>query len=97
MLCRHCQRVPANRPRGLCWSCYYTPGVRQQYPSTSRYAHRGLGDFTGQTPPPGQPTAAPPGSPEKVAVMMDRARRGQSLWHPADAPMDLESRRLGVA
>lgn len=97
MLCRHCQRVPSNRPRGLCWTCYYTPGVREQYPSTSRYARRGLDDFSGPSPEPVLPTAAPPGSEEKVRVLMERARRGQSLWHPADAPMDLESRRLGVA
>ena len=37
MLCRHCNRVPSNRPRGLCWSCYYKPGVRDLYPSTSKF------------------------------------------------------------
>jgi len=26
-----------------------------------------------------------------------RMRKRQSLWHPADAPMDIESRKLGVA
>ena len=40
-------------------------------------------------------TAAPPGSEEKVTVLEQRARLGQSLWHPMDAPMDIESRRLG--
>ena len=45
MKCRHCHRVESNRPRGLCWSCYYTPGVRGQYPSTSKYARRGVSDF----------------------------------------------------
>jgi hypothetical protein len=97
MLCRHCQRVPSNRPRGLCWSCYYTPGVREQYPSTSKFARRGVRDFNGKVILDEQPTAAPPGSPEKVAVLIERARRGISLWHPADAPMDIESRKLGVA
>jgi hypothetical protein len=38
-----------------------------------------------------------PGSPEKVAVLEERARLGMSLWHPLDAPMDAESRLLGVA
>jgi hypothetical protein len=33
------------------------------------------------------PTAAPPGSPEKVAVLMQRARLRQSLWHPQDATL----------
>jgi hypothetical protein len=96
MLCRHCQRVPSNRPRGLCWSCYYTPGVRDLYPSTSKFARRGVGDFNGQAALP-EPTDAPPGSPEKVAVLAQRARLGQALWHPRDAPMDVESRKLGVA
>ena len=48
MLCRHCKRVQSNRPRGLCWSCYYTPGVREKYPSTSKFARRGVCDFNGR-------------------------------------------------
>lgn len=40
MLCRHCQTKKANRPRGLCWPCYYTPGVKELYPSTSKYGRR---------------------------------------------------------
>jgi hypothetical protein len=97
MLCRHCQRVRSNRPRGLCWSCYYTPGVREKYPSTSKFARRGVGDFNGQTVTAPRPTPAAPGSSEKVAVLEERARLGLSLWHPLDAPMDVESRMLGVA
>jgi hypothetical protein len=97
MLCRHCQRVQSNRPRGLCWSCYYTPGVRERYPSTSKFARRGVGDFNGQSTLPPFPTEALPGSPEKVAVLEERARLGLSLWHPLDAPMDVESHQLGVA
>jgi hypothetical protein len=106
MLCRHCQRVRSNRPRGLCWSCYYTPGVRELYPSTSKFARRGVDDFNGQPPLPAQPTDALPGSPEKVAVLEERARLGVSLWHPLDAPgdpldvptdtRDTESRLLGA-
>jgi len=96
MLCRNCNRVRANRPRGLCWSCYYTPGVRELYPSTSKFARRGISDFNGRAALP-VPTDAAPGSAEKVAVLERRARLGQSLWHPQDAPMDVESRRLGVA
>ena len=84
MLCRHCQKVKSNRPRGLCWSCYYTPGVREQYPSTSKFAQRGIDDFNGRAPLPA-PTDALPGTPEKVAVLMQRARLKQALWHPQDA------------
>jgi hypothetical protein len=97
MMCRHCKRVRSNRPRGLCWSCYYTPGVRDQYPSTSKFARRGVSDFNGQTSLAARPTDALPGTPEKVAILEERARLGLSLWHPQDAPMDRESRKLGVA
>jgi hypothetical protein len=96
MLCRHCNRVPSNRPRGLCWSCYYRPGVRDLYPSTSKFARRGISDFNGRASLP-EPTRALPGTPEKVAILEQRARMRQALWHPHDAPMDVESRRLGVA
>lgn len=96
-LCRHCQRVRSNRPRGLCWSCYYTPGVREQYPSTSKFARRGVSDFNGHIQLADEPTAALPGTAEKVAILEQRARLGVSLWHPLDAPMDVESRALGVA
>jgi hypothetical protein len=90
MLCRHCQKVKSNRPRGLCWSCYYRPGVREQYPSTSKYARRGVSDFNGQTKASAEPTEALPGSEDKVAILAERARLGLSLWHPRDA-------RLGAA
>jgi hypothetical protein len=59
--------------------------VRDQYPSTSKYARRGVSDFNGRTAQAAQPTNALPGSPEKVAVLAERARLGLSLWHPLDA------------
>jgi hypothetical protein len=88
MMCRHCQKVKSNRPRGLCWSCYYTPGIREQYPSTSKFARRGVHDFNGRAALPPLPTNALPGTPEKLAVLEERARLRQSLWHPDDAVMD---------
>ena len=87
MLCRHCNKVKSNRPRGLCWSCYYRPGVRALYPSTSKFARRGIGDFNGRAPLPA-PTSALPGTPEKIAVLEQRARLRQSLWHPDDAQLE---------
>lgn len=84
-ICRHCSKCKVNRPRGLCWSCYYTPGIKEQYPSTSKYARRGVGNFTGNAPLPEAPTTATPGSPEKLAVLEQRAKLKQSLFHPADA------------
>ncbi len=86
MPCRHCHKVNATRPRGLCWTCYYTPGVREHYPPTSPFARRGVDDFCGRSAPPSQPTRALPGTPEKIAVLEQRARLGQALWHPLDAP-----------
>ncbi len=94
--CRHCHQKRANRPRGLCWSCYYTPGVREQHPSTSKFARQGVRDRLGKVPLPAEPTSAIPGSPEKVAVLEQRARMRVSLWHPADAVMDRESWLLGI-
>jgi hypothetical protein len=83
-LCRHCLRKHVNRPRGLCWRCYYTPGVKDKYPSTSKYARRGVGNFCGNAPLPSFSTAAVPGSEEKIAILSERARLKQSLWHPDD-------------
>jgi hypothetical protein len=87
MLCRHCGRPRVSRPRGLCWSCYYSPGVRPLYPSTSKYGRRGVDDFCGRGALPPEPTSAPPGSPQKVSILAQRARNHQALWHPQDAPM----------
>jgi hypothetical protein len=70
--------------------------VRELYPSTSKFARRGLGNGNVFVPLPPVPTTAAPGSPEKVTILEQRARLGVSLWHPADAPMDAESFALGV-
>ena len=86
--CRHCRFGAISRPRRLCWTCYYTAGVRELYPSTSKFARRGVGNFCGRGAPPHAPTAALPGTPEKVAVLEERARMRQELWHPNDATID---------
>ena len=78
MTCRHCQKSKVNRPRGLCWSCYYKPGVRDQYPSTSKYARRGVGNFCGSAPLPTCSTTAAPGSEEKIAILAQRAQNRQA-------------------
>ena len=96
MLCRHCNKARVNRPRGLCWSCYYKPGVRELYPSTSKFARRGVGDFNGRTAPPALPTAALPGTPEKVSVLEERAKLKQALWHPLDATLDRPAPELAL-
>jgi hypothetical protein len=60
--------------------------LRDLYPSTSKFVRRGIGDFYKSAPPPPIPTSALPGSPEKLAVLAERARLKQALWHPDDAP-----------
>jgi len=87
-LCRHCHAAPISRPRRLCWSCYYTPGVRGRYPSASRFARQGLGLSQHSRPLPASPTTALPGSPEKIAALEERALLGLALWHPDDALID---------
>lgn len=86
MLCRHCQQANVARPRGLCWVCYYTPGVRELHPSTSKFGRRGLGLGAARTLPPWS-TGALPGTPEKIAVLAQRAALRQELWHPDDATL----------
>ena len=85
MKCRHCGRPRVNRPRGLCWTCYYQPEIRARYPSTSKFGRRGLDDFYGCGKPPASPTMAQPGTAAKVAILEQRARLRQQLWHPQDA------------
>lgn len=87
-LCRHCGRNVVSRPRGLCWACYYTPGLRDGYPSTSKFARRGLGSRTPKLFPV-VPTEAPPGSPEKVETLAGRVAAGVHLWHPRDAGKEI--------
>lgn len=41
------------------------------------------------------PTKAPPGSPEKVAVMVQRAELGHPLWHDFDATIPMLPRTRG--
>lgn len=83
-LCRHCRSRKANRSRGLCWTCYYTPGLRDLYPPASRhYGCRLVDDFCRPALLP-EPTDELPG-PDKVPVLEERAARGLALFHPEDA------------
>lgn len=84
-ICRHCSRGKVNRPRGLCWTCWHDVEVRERYPIVaSRYTARGHGNGPGGYALP-EPTAAVPGTPEKIAVLERRARDGLALFHPLDA------------
>jgi hypothetical protein len=83
-LCRHCNRKPPSRPRGLCWVCFYSPGVRDLYPSTSKFCRRGVTERLGILPLPAEPTDALPGTAAKIAALTLRASRHEQLWHPED-------------
>jgi hypothetical protein len=67
------------------------------FPSTSKFARRGVGNANHRSKVPPEPTSALPGTPEKVAVLEERARLGYSLWHPLDARLipnqELETRQ----
>jgi len=84
--CRHCHRKPVNRPRGMCWNCYYTPGVRNHYGcrDVGGSSRKGLALDNAEPPPCPAPTTILPG-PAKVAVLAARAEAGVSLFHPQDA------------
>lgn len=90
-VCRHCGCQKASRPRGLCWRCFDVPGIRNLYPSTSKYARRGLVCEDNPQLRPPQPTSARPGSPEKLAVLEQRAECGEALWHPEDQTWEMNA------
>lgn len=85
--CRHCGRRDPTRPRGLCFSCYTTPAVRDLYRVSERCEHGQPADFQGSAPEP-MPTEHLPGSPEKVTELERRAMAGESLWSRKDGTRD---------
>jgi hypothetical protein len=84
--CLHCHvRRALHGHRGLCQPCFADKTIRQRYPKSGT---RGDGDRHLDPPLPDKPTAALPGTPEKVGVLTDRARHWRRLWHPRDAKAD---------
>lgn len=82
-VCQHCNRFKVGRPRGLCWRCYYLPGVKEQYAKLRQMASQF--DTDNHRPRrPERPTDAAPGTVQKIAVMIARLKRGESLFHPHD-------------
>ena len=69
--------------------------MRALYPSTSKFARRGVDDFYGPVHLPA-PTDALPGTPEKLAVLEQRARLHQALWHPADVSAGVIVRTIAL-
>lgn len=91
LVCVHCSKKCRLRPRNLCSACYADESVRKCYPARAG-ANAGHG-YEGQRNRPGRylpatPTAALPGTAEKIEVMRERASRGEQLHHPQDARLD---------
>lgn len=83
-VCRHCNERKANRPRGLCWTCYHSDAREKYSVSEHLGANRGI-SLGNRTPGlPETPTDVAPGSDEKVRVLEERAAAGVALWHPGD-------------
>jgi hypothetical protein len=65
--------------------------VRELYPF--QYAYHGADQGQSGFALPEEPTSAGPGTPEKVAILQERMRRGVALWHPRDPCLVHERRR----
>jgi hypothetical protein len=82
--CRHCRRVRPKYRRGLCWECYRIPAILRRMPPKSQRAGFRESLAPGYRQLPATPTAAWPGSEEKIKVMERRVARGEYLYHPLD-------------
>jgi hypothetical protein len=96
-MCRHCANAVVSRPRGLCWACFHTPGVKQHYPPVFRtrtgkvYDMPEVCDFVGDAPLP-ERTDTLPGTEERLRVFEDRAARRLALFHPDDPAIAMPGR-----
>lgn len=93
--CWKCRTRSVRCSFGLCRKCY------QSTPAGQRAAMRKwkrqqplpkIPNSTAEPVLPASPTSALPGSPEKLRIMVERLRNGQSMHHPDDAlavPRDL--------
>ena len=75
--CRHCGRPRAHR-RGLCYRCYSDQTIRGAYETLYKQ------DFERAAPLPAEPTAAIPGTEQKILVLIGRESRTEALHHPED-------------
>lgn len=82
-ICLHCQQPRSLAARGLCWVCHKDPDVRDLYPCRAP-GRQPEGPTVGDSRQSADPTPALPGTAEKMAVMEERARAGESLFHPED-------------
>jgi hypothetical protein len=83
--CKHCAKRKICRARGLCFVCSRTPEIRVRYAPKGRAEGWYGGETRASGRLPAEPTHHPPGSEGKIAVMAERAARGESCFHPQDA------------
>lgn len=83
--CRSCHRRVINRPRSLCWACYYS--VRDEFPRSNagRRSMAGKEEQDKPQQPPGPPTRVSPGTFEKLLVLARRAAERRPLFVAGDA------------
>lgn len=82
--CRHCGQRRSFAGRGLCAICWRNRVVRDCYPPLKGFHLDGVSADNSLKRPMPRPTEAPPGSPEKLAVLCKRAAAEQQLFHPED-------------
>lgn len=97
--CRHCRIRQVSRARGLCFRCSRDAAIRNLYPTTSKYANKGISadgedDFEPQPCP--EPTEAIPGTEAKLAVLEARAAARVELWHGGDVRFVFDSRGIAI-
>jgi len=96
--CHQCERMQSLD--NFCWSrgCLTSPcrecrrkqerRWRANHPSLKGLRGAGVGAYSGRDPD--TPTDALPGTPEKIAVLEQRAARGVGLWHELDRPLEFD-------
>lgn len=86
--CKHCgDKFNRLTARGLCFQrCGRDRSVWVKYPAPKNAAAQDASVLEGKRKKPlPEPTDTLPGTPEKVAVLEERAALGQRLFHPKDA------------
>lgn len=85
--CPACGEPVRGKNRRLCWRCHEAHLHRCFPPAPNKCSASQIGLRSPTLRP--EPTAAKPGTGEKVKVLEARAERGEELWHGGDAPLDL--------
>jgi len=93
-LCRHCNERNGTKGRGLCWKCAKDPEIKALYPSTSKFAVRGIPDGFAARPCPPEPTGIPQGTEDRIKLYRQRLEAGFHWSHEHDTKA-IQSERTG--